>query len=174
MKTFKVLNNNGDIEVSSFVNPSVKFQDGLYSEIEELCVYEKTFNIYNLISNYEKLQQENEQLKDRWNKLKELFDIQKGSEEYEALQWLEFQTTNYKNDSIILNFYRILYNFILKLQSENKKFKKLKNNWEKSKEYIKEEGFGINTKEYGYLDVISKDVIIEKIQELEQGSNNND
>jgi hypothetical protein len=62
------------------------------------------------------IQKENKQLKDNWNKLKELFDIQKGSEEYEALQWLEFQTTNYKNDSIILRFYRILYNFILKLQ----------------------------------------------------------
>lgn len=174
MKIFRVINDNGDIEVSSFVNPSAVFQEGLYSEIEELCVYEKTFNIYNLVNDYEKLQQENEQLKDRWNKLKELFDIQKGSEECEALQWLEFQTTNYKNDSIILNFYRILYNFILKLQSENKKIKKLKNNWEKLKEYIKEEGFEINTREYGSFDVISKDVIIEKIQELEQWSGTNE
>lgn len=71
MKIFRLLNDDGDIEVSSFVNPSVKFQDGLYSEIEELCVYEKTFNIYNLVNDYEKLQQENKKLKDNWNKLKE-------------------------------------------------------------------------------------------------------
>ena len=57
------------------------------------------------------------------------------------------------------------------LKKENKQ---LKNNWNKLKEYIKEEGFEINTKEYGFLDVISKDVIIEKMQELEQGSDSND
>ena len=57
------------------------------------------------------------------------------------------------------------------LKKENKQ---LKNNWNKLKEYIKEEGFEINTKEYGFLDVISKDVIIEKMQELEQGSDSNE
>lgn len=53
-----------------------------------------------------------------------------------------------------------------------KKYEKQVNNWNKLKEYIKEEGFEIKTKEYGSLDVISKDVIIEKMQELEQGSEN--
>lgn len=91
------------------------------------CSYTKLEELHNFyFEKYCDLKQENKQLKNNWNKLKELFDIQKGSEEYEALQWLEFQTTNYKNDSIILHFYRILYNFILKLQLENKKFKKLK------------------------------------------------
>lgn len=91
------------------------------------CSYTRLEELHDFyFEKYCDLQQENKQLKNNWNKLKELFDIQKGSEEYEALQWLEFQTTNYKNDSIILHFYRILYNFILKLQLENKKFKKLK------------------------------------------------
>lgn len=63
----------------------------------------------------------------------------------------------------------LLVLYIKELQQENKQ---QKDNWNKLKEYIKEEGFEIKTKEYGSLDVISKDVIIEKIQELEQGSEN--
>ena len=119
---------------------------------------------------YDELEQENRQLKDNWNKLKELFDIQKGSEEYEALQWLEFQATNYKNDSIILHFYRILYNFILKLQLENKKFKKLKNNWEKLKEYIGTEWYCFDNESVEFE--VAKN-ILNIMQEIE-GSESND
>ena len=43
----------------------------------------------------------------------------------------------------------------------------LKDNWDKLREFILEEGFEINTKEYGSLDVIDKNVILEKIRELE-------
>ena len=85
---------------------------------------------------------------------------------------------------------KILYKYIKQLQQENKKLngaiqtydillksnveenKQLKNNWNKLKEFISEEGFEINTKEYGSLDVISKDIIIEKMQQLEQGNDN--
>lgn len=48
--------------------------------------------------------------------------------------------------------------------------KKLKDNWNKLRELILEEGFEINTREYGSLDVIDKNVILEKMQELEKGS----
>ncbi len=55
------------------------------------------------------------------------------------------------------------------LQQENKQ---LKDNWDKLRELILEEGFEINTREYGSLDVIDKNVILEKMQELEQGRDN--
>lgn len=58
-----------------------------------------------------------------------------------------------------------------KVKDENKQ---LKDNWDELKEYIKEEGSEVNTREYGSLDVISKDVMIEKMQELEQGSDSNE
>ena len=119
------------------------------------------------------IQKENKQLKDNWNKLKELFDIQKGSEEYEALQWLEFQTTNYKNDSIILHFYRILNNFILKLQLENKKFKKLKNNWDELKKYLHNVDVVVDYSENYDGHFINCDELIDKMQELEQGRDSN-
>ena len=60
-------------------------------------------------------------------------------------------------------------NFVKKLYFENKQ---LKDNWNKLKEYIKEEGFEVNTREYGSLDVIDKNVILEKMQELEKGDSN--
>lgn len=53
------------------------------------------------------------------------------------------------------------------------KYDKQVDNWNKLKEYIKEEGFEVNTREYGSLDAISKDVMIEKMQEL-QGSDSNE
>lgn len=134
-------------------------------------IHKQDEKIHDLELMIGKLQQENKQLKNDWNKLKELFDIQKGSEEYEALQWLEFQTTNYKNDSIILHFYRILYNFILKLQLENKKFKKLKNNWEKLKEYIGAEYYCFDNESVEFD--IAKD-ILNNIRDLEQGSDSNE
>ena len=136
------------------------------------CSYTRLEELHDFyFEKYCDLQQENKQLKNNWNKLKELFDIQKGSEEYEALQWLEFQTTNYKNDSIILHFYRILYNFILKLQLENQKFKKLKNNWEKLKEYIGAEYYCFDNESVEFD--IAKD-ILNNIRELEQGSDSNE
>lgn len=145
-----------------------------FSELKEELGNNYDFKLYEMgisaLKEIENLQQENKQLKNNWNKLKELFDIQKGSEEYKALQWLEFQTTNYKNDSIILHFYRILYNFILKLQLENKKFKKLKNNWEKLKEYIGSEWYCFDNESVEFE--IAKS-ILNKIQELEQGSDSN-
>lgn len=55
---------------------------------------------------------------------------------------------------------------VSKLQKENKQ---LNDNWKKIKEYIKQEGFEINTIEYGSIDVIDKYAIIEKMQELERG-----
>lgn len=77
-----------------------------------------------------------------------------------------------------------------KIKDENQKLKKqveesknlknkllvynasIKGNWNKLKEYIKEEGFEVNTREYGSLDVIDKNVILEKMQELEKGDIN--
>ena len=49
----------------------------------------------------------------------------------------------------------------------------LKGNWNKLREFILEEGFEINTREYGSLDVIDKNVILEEMQELE-GSDSNE
>ena len=80
----------------------------------------------------------------------------------------------YVDENAKAKFYMLchLENFEVQYWELQKENKQLKDNWNRLKEYIKEEGFEIKTKEYGSLDVISKDVIIEKIQELEQGSEN--
>lgn len=52
----------------------------------------------------------------------------------------------------------------------DEKLKKMEDNWNKLREFILNEGFEINTREYGSLDVIDKNVILEEMQELEKGS----
>ena len=66
-----------------------------------------------------------------------------------------------------INQFTQTHNESVKIQEENQE---LKDNWVELKEFIKKEGFEINTREYGSLDVIDKYAIIEKMQELEQGS----
>ena len=43
--------------------------------------------------------------------------------------------------------------------------------WNKLKKNLEKEGFEINTKEYGILEVVSKDIVFETTQKLEEGSN---
>lgn len=66
---------------------------------------------------------------------------------------------------------KILYKYIKQLQQVSKH---LKDNWNKLKEVFEKEGFEVNTKEYGTMEVISKDLIFETVQELEQGSDSNE
>lgn len=89
-------------------------------------------------------------------------------EESELLSLL----TKQEIDKLFLraNSYLCQVKFLLEekeqLQQESEQ---LKDNWIKLKEYIKKEGFEINTREYGSLDVIDKYEIIEKMRELEIG-----
>lgn len=63
--------------------------------------------------------------------------------------------------------------FIRLLMDKERENQQLKDNWNRLREFILEEGFEINTREYDSLDVIDKNVILEKIQEL-QGSDSNE
>lgn len=77
-------------------------------------------------------------------------------------EWVGKNYIDYKSE------YKNNQKIIKRLLDENKQ---LKDNWDKLRELILEEGFEINTREYGSLDVIDKNVILEKMQKLEQGSN---
>ena len=70
MKTFRIVNYDGDIEVCIFKKANAVFHTNEYDETTDACICRETFNIFELINKYEKLQQENKQLKDNWNKLK--------------------------------------------------------------------------------------------------------
>lgn len=122
-----------DMILNSLETTSLEPHDDYTSEF----TYKEQKELYNYIKN---LQKENKELNDRWNKLKELFDIQKDSEYYDALQWLQYQTVNYENKSINIHYYRILYNLVLNLQQKQKKFIKfLEDNWKETQDiwYIK-------------------------------------
>ena len=61
-------------------------------------------------------------------------------------------------------------NIVDKYSNLQDKYIKQKDNWDKLKKYLKNEGLTVYTREYGAFDAISKDVIFEIIQKLEQGS----
>lgn len=74
MKAFRVKNDNGDIEVCIFKKANVVFQTNEYNETEDACIYRETINIFELVSNYKQLQQENKQLKDNINQIDDSVD----------------------------------------------------------------------------------------------------
>lgn len=103
MKTFKVINNDGDIEIFLFKKANVIFHTGEYDETEDICVHREIFNIFDLVSRYEQLKanyerlynencklrekhnindisllDENYRLENNWNKLKEIAKSQSG------------------------------------------------------------------------------------------------
>lgn len=106
-----------------------------------------------LLKAYEKLQKENKQLKEQ------LLATQTNEETFRLEIEDITKTLGLDEDTIFDD---------VKEYARN-----LKDNWDKLREFILEEGFEINTKEYGSLDVIDKNVILEKIRELE-GSDSNE
>lgn len=107
-----------------------------------------------LLHAYEKIKKENKQLKDE---LKNKPDNQITLQDDKGNKFILIQTER------------------IDIQVElNKTIEKLFNNWNKLKEYIKKEGFEINTREYGSIDVIDKYAIIEKMRELEIGIGKDD
>lgn len=67
--------------------------------------------------------------------MKENIIFSKSSEEYKAIKYLEYKTTNYTDDSLVIHYNTILYNLIINLMKENEKQKEIN---QKAIEYIKE------------------------------------
>ena len=129
-----------------------------FAELKEELGSNYDFKLYEMgisaLKEVEKLQQENKQL----NGAVQTYDILLKSN-VEENKILKENAEN--NDKVVdkVNWENLL------LKKENKQ---LKDNWNKLKEFIREEGFEINAREYGSLDVIDKNVILEKMQELEK------
>lgn len=59
--TFRVINYDGDIEISIYKKANAVFKTNEYSETEDVCVYKETINIFNLLK-------ENQELKEQIHK----------------------------------------------------------------------------------------------------------
>lgn len=148
MKTFRVLNDKGDIEVKILKRANVVFKTNEYNETEDVCMHKETINIYDLVSNYEKLQQENKQLK---SILKSKPDT-------------EITLQDDKGNKFIL----IQSERIDMQEKLNKTIERLFNNWNKLREWIVYNKHNENTEQH-YL-VVDYGTLLGKMQELEQGS----
>lgn len=55
MKTFRVLNDKGDIEVEILKRANVVFKTNEYNETENICTYKEIINIFDLLKENKKL-----------------------------------------------------------------------------------------------------------------------
>lgn len=79
---FRVINSNGDIEITMYRKANAVFKTNEYNETDNICTYKETINIFNLLQeNYELKSQlkgtthcfdeeEHRKLENNWNELK--------------------------------------------------------------------------------------------------------
>ena len=60
---FRVINYNGDIEVSEYKKANAIFQTNEYSELEEVCIHKEVINIFNLLKENQELEVRNKDYK---------------------------------------------------------------------------------------------------------------
>lgn len=58
--TFRVINYDGDIEISIYKKANAVFKTNEYSETEDVCVYKETINIFNLLKENQELKKQYE------------------------------------------------------------------------------------------------------------------
>ena len=153
MKTFRVINDDGDIEICIFKKANIVFHTDEYDETEETCVYREEFNIFDLVTKYEKLQQENKQLKEQ-------LSVSQTNEETFRLEMEDITKTLGLDENTIIDDVKVYA-------------RSLKDNWNKLKEIIKKKfvsqgGFT----SYEWNDLLNE--LLDKMQELEQGSDSNE
>lgn len=151
MKTFRVINDDGDIEICIFKKANIVFHTDEYDETEETCVYREKFNIFDLVTKYEKLQQENEQLKEQ-------LLVAQTNEETFRLEMEDVTKVLGLDENTIFDD--------VKASVRN-----LKDNWNKLREWIVYNKHNENTEQH-YL-VVDYGTLLGKMQQLEQGSDSN-
>ena len=81
---FRVINSNGDIEITMYRKANAVFKTNEYNETDNICTYKETINIFNLL-------QENYELKSQLKGTTHCFDeeehekLKKQLEEYKRL-----------------------------------------------------------------------------------------
>lgn len=55
--TFRVINYDGDIEISIYKKANAVFKTNEYNETEDVCIHKETINIFNLLKENQELKQ---------------------------------------------------------------------------------------------------------------------
>ena len=79
---FRVINSNGDIEITMYRKANAVFKTNEYNETDNICTYKGTINIFNLLKENQELksqlkgtthcfdEEEHRKLENNWNELK--------------------------------------------------------------------------------------------------------
>ena len=98
---FRVINSNGDIEITMYRKANAVFKTNEYNETDNICTYKETINIFNLLQENQELKEQLKESKDNYNcllKQKEQFEyIMSKQVDYQGQQ-KEF--IKYMNDII--------------------------------------------------------------------------
>ena len=93
---FRVINSNGDIEITMYRKANAVFKTNEYNETDNICTYKETINIFNLLK-------ENQELKSQLKGTTHCFD----EEEHEKLKkQLEEERNKVREYSYKLSNYR--------------------------------------------------------------------
>lgn len=61
--TFRVINYDGDIEISIYKKANAVFKTNEYNETEDVCIHKETINIFNLLKENQELKKQVEEYK---------------------------------------------------------------------------------------------------------------
>lgn len=61
--TFRVINYDGDIEISIYKKANAVFKTNEYNETEDVCIYKETINIFDLLKENQELKKQLEEYK---------------------------------------------------------------------------------------------------------------
>lgn len=101
--TFRVINYDGDIEISIYIKANAIFKTNEYSETEDVCIYKETINIFNLLK-------ENQELKQKY--LNAVADYETTRAEKEQLKE-KFKATNKGLQKVVLKRKKWKYRYQL-------------------------------------------------------------
>ena len=115
---FRVINSNGDIEITMYRKANAVFKTNEYNETDNICTYKETINIFNLLK-------ENQELKSQLKGTTHCFDeeehekLKKQLENYKKLGFKHLQDKNNKLENWQKEFINYLENEIKRINPEN-------------------------------------------------------
>lgn len=87
--TFRVINYDGDIEISIYKKANAVFKTNEYNEAEDVCIHKETINIFNLLKENQELKKQLEERNIEY--FKGVYDTHNKcyDQQQEFIKWLE-------------------------------------------------------------------------------------
>lgn len=119
---FRVINSNGDIEITMYRKANAVFKTNEYNETDNICTYKEIINIFDLLK-------ENQELKSQLKGTTHCFDEEEHEklkkQQKEFIEWLEDEikriNPEHDTDEVYRVYgYKVMLNYILLIKILNK------------------------------------------------------